>query len=176
MDITVNVEGPIDLNTVMGERYDPESDRRVPLTLADAIVDNAVRLLVTSPTKGWSSLQSQIESIRTELIRERVAAEIETALTSPFERTNHYGERTGKTTTLREEIVKLASEALKVDTRNSFSRELTAAQRVIRDEVDKAMVAELKAAVANEKEKVVAAVRAKAAELIADAVKQGVGR
>lgn len=172
MEIKVSVED-VDLTSVIGQRYDDE-DGRVPTTLGEAVA----REIVESLKRGdeYRTLAQQVQDIRTEEIRRQVEDEVRAALTGSVERTNQFGERTGKTTTLREEIVRLAADALKVDHRNSYSRELTPAQKVIREEVDRAIAGELKAAVDDEKAKVVAAVRAKAAELIATAVKEGVGR
>ena len=66
---------------------------------------------------------------------------------------------------------------MKLNTRSSgYSHQSSALQEIIRTEVDRALTAELKVVVDAEQAKVVAAVRAKAAELIAQAVKEGVGR
>lgn len=164
----------LSLNTVVGQSYDTDKEYPVPVTLADAIVEAAARLL--SQESDWVSVKTQVRSIRTEVIRERVAAEVEAALSGPINTTNGWGEQVGPPTTLRAEIAKMAAEALKVDHRNIHSREFTPAQKVIREQVDQAMTKELAEAVADEKAKVVAAVRAKAADLIAEAVRQGVGR
>lgn len=175
MEITVNVD-KVDLNTVVGEHrvYDHEFDRysSEPMTIADAVVEKLFRNLVADRAE----INRAIGAIRTEVIRERVTAEVEAALSQPFQPVNQYGEKTGKETTLREEIARIAQDAVRLDKRNSFSREDTAAEKVIRDEVNRALDKELKETVAAEKAKVVAAVRAKAADLIAQAVKEGIGR
>lgn len=179
MEIKISVEGPIDLDTVIGEHYVHDEDgdgHREPRLLADALVDELARRAIVGKDEGWESLRRRVESIRTEMIRERVAVEIEAAMTSPYPVTNQYGEFRGGTTTLREEIVRLVGEALRMDRSNAYSRQPTKAEAVIREAVDQAMAKELAAVVADEKAKVVAAVRAKAAELIATAVKEGVGR
>lgn len=168
----------VDLTSVIGEKrtYDEDGDylRTEPMTLGDAVAERIVQALLR--TEDFRSIAREAVDIRQDEIRERTRAEVEAALTGPVDLTNHYGERTGRTTTLREEVVRLASEALKVDHRASHARDLTPVQRIIRDEVDRALTNELKAAVDDEKAKVVAAVRAKAADLIATAVKEGVGR
>ena len=171
--IKIHVE-ELTLDTVIGQRYDSETDRRCDQTLADAIVEVAARNLLNDA--DWLNVKERIRSLRDEEIRARVAVEVEAAMSGPVSITNIYGEATGRSTTLREEIAKLTAEALKMDHRNNYSRELTPAQRCIRDEVDRALAAELASVVKEEKEKVVAAVRAKAADLIAQAVKEGVGR
>ena len=69
------------------------------------------------------------------------------------------------------------AEAKKLFTeRADYGRGSTLAQRIVAEAIGSAFTRELAAAIADEKAKVVAAVRAKAAELIADAVKQGVGK
>lgn len=178
MEIKIIVEGPIDLDTVIGEHYvyDDEDGHREPRLLVDALVDELARRAIVGKDEGWASLRQRVESIRTEMIRERVAVEIEAAMTNPYPVTNHYGEPSGKVTTLREEIVRLAGEALRMDRSNAYSRRPTKAETVILEAVDLVMAKELHAVVADEKAKVVAAVRAKAADLIATAVKEGVGR
>ena len=163
------------LDTVIGNRYDEDyegGDRR-PQTLADAIIEHAVEELWKRPEA--SDIVRRVAQIRDEVIRERVNAEVEAALTGPFTKTNAYGEPTGQTTTLREEIARIAAQAVNTGG-NSYSREQTAAEKVIRSEVNVALDRELKEVVKQEKDKVVAAVRAKAADLIAQAVREGIGR
>lgn len=170
-DLTIAIEG-LNLETVIGTQY-PDS----PLTLADAIVVAAAKELLTGA--DVLSVSTRIRQIRDEEIRAQVAAEIQVALAEPFHRTNYYGEGRDQPITLRTLI---ADEAKKFFTeqRRPHGRydgpTSTAAQDVVAALVKDALTKELAAAVADEKAKVVAAVRAKAAELIATAVKEGVGR
>ena len=180
MNITVNVSD-VELNSVVGERLeydaDDERDVRVPQTLADLVAAKLVQSLALSPE--YASLKRELFDQRRQIIRERVAAEVEAALSNPINLTNHYGESiAGQTTTLREEIAKMTAEALRVNHNNAMSgrQGWTPAQKVIHEEIERAFAAELAKVVADEKAKVVAAVRAKAADLIAQAVKEGVGR
>jgi len=159
------------LDTVIGHTYDGDREATVSLTLADAIVEAAARRLVGD--RDWPDVTTRVRQIRDEEIRTRVAAEIEAALSGTFTATNQYGEAVGKQTTLREEIARVAQAAVKVDNRNSYSREGTPFENVIRTEVNKALTAELTELVKHEKAKVVAAVQGKAGELIAQAVKDG---
>lgn len=169
--LNISIEG-LSLDTVLGERYDLDADRNVPLTLADAIVEAAARRLAGGA--DWPDVKSRVRQIRDDEIRKRVAAEIEAAVTNSVQRTNGYGEPIGEPTTLRQEIARIAGEAVKLNTRASgLSHQSTALQEVIRTEVDKALAAELKSVVDGEKAKVVKAVRDKAAELLAQAVKDG---
>jgi hypothetical protein len=168
--LTITIED-LALDTIVGTQYGEDGSEH--MTLADAIVRATVDRLVREPDDR--SLNDRITAIRTEEIRTRVVAEIETALTAPVQPTNEFGEPNATPTTLRALIVKAAKDAVTIRSRGSYG-EKTPLERVIQDEVDRAITAELSAAVKDEKAKVVAAVRAKAAELIATAVKEGVGR
>lgn len=176
MNITVNVDGVTLESEVPGMIYDEEGDRH-PARLIDLVVSHIVDRAVRRDDTGWGSLASEIARIRTEVIREKVEAEVEAALTTEFRETNNWGEATGQPTTLRALIAKQAAEAVKIGlNRNSYGADKeSAATRVIREHVDKVLAKELTEAVAAEKAKVVAAVKAKAADLIAQAVAEGVG-
>lgn len=180
MQINVTVDGldGIDLTTVIGDEiayYNSETERTEysPRTLGDLVAEKLA-------DKMWNetdrySIAKQAMARRDEVIREKVEPIITEALTGTFRLTNTYGEPTGKETTLTALIV---DEAKKVigGGRDNYGRGSTLAQRIIREEVDAQLKNELSKAVAAEKEKVIAAVRAKAADLIADAVKQGISR
>jgi len=177
MNLTVTVD-EIALDSIVGEvyAYDPEADERHtrPQTLADLIAAQFVERLVTVP--GYQVLAQEVTKARSALIRERIAAQIEDELTKPIRPTNTWGEATGAPTTLRAEISRIAADAVKVTTPSNRNREESALEKLIRTEIGVALAKELAGFVADEKAKVVAAVRAKAAELIATAVKEGVGR
>lgn len=142
------------------------------VSLGTAIVEAAAAALVD--TADYLSIKERIRGIRDEEIRARVAVEIEQAMDGPLTLTNQFGEPMGRAGTLREEIARMTVEALKMDER--YHREPTPAQKCIREHVSRAFERELAEAVAYEKEKVITAVRAKAAELIADAVRRGLGQ
>jgi len=108
MEIKVTVDN-VDFESVVGHRYDDEGDR-VDATLADKVAEELVTRAMRDT--GYRQFTQHIADIRDEEIRAKVAAEIEQALTKPFQRTNHYGEPTGETTTLREQIAKEARDAL----------------------------------------------------------------
>lgn len=155
------------LDTVVGAGYEEA------ITLADMIVNQAAKELAKSA--DYHTIQERIRNVRAEVIRERVAAEVEAALVAEVQQTNEFGESSGPPTTLRALIAKAAKDAVTMRGRGSYGNP-TPLEQTIRDEVDRALLAELAATVKAEKEKVVAAVRAKAADLIAQAVKEGVGR
>jgi hypothetical protein len=172
--LNIEING-LALDTVVGAGYNDE-----PITLLDAIINAAVVRLSKEDEyrEVHGGLRKRVAAIRDEEIRALVKPELEAAMTAPITPTNHWGEpTTGKTTTLRELIVAHATKFFTEKTDEGYNRpQSTAAQRVVAEAVEKELTAELRAAVADEKAKVVAAVRAKAAELIATAVKEGVGR
>ncbi len=173
MEIKVIVED-VNLGAVVGEqrRYDIEDGwSEEPMTLGEAVAQEIVRKLMA--TDAWNTVRRLVDEIRREEIRDTVRQEIGNALTTPVQATNIWGEPTGAPTTLRERIYAEAKELITKADRHGGQ---TAMQMMIRQEVDAAIAAELKDAIKAEKEKVVAAVRAKAADLIATAVKEGVGR
>ena len=178
MNINVTVEdlGDIDLTTVVGERSRYDHDIEESVTVEVTLGDEVAKRLTAKLTKDdqWDGLRKRFLAIRDEEIREAVKPLVAEAITAAIEQTNGFGERTGKSTTMRELVM---AEAKKVFTeRADYGRGSTLAQRIVADAVGAAFNRELAAAIADEKAKVVAAVRAKAADLIAAAVKEGVGR
>jgi hypothetical protein len=173
MDINVTVEN-VDLDSVIGAHYrqiGEEDYAETPRTLADVVADRIVADLKRDD--HYTRLKERVREIRDEEIREQIRPIIAEAITAPVQRTSDLGTPIGQPVALAELIVKEAQSFL---TRRDGYDAQTPPQKIIRDEVDRAIKSELSAAIAEEKAKVVAAVRAKAADLIAEAVKQGVGR
>jgi hypothetical protein len=178
INVTVNGLEAIDLGTVVNTEayYDHETDERIPAqrTLADVIADKVTRKLTAESYYG--DLKRRVTAIRDEEIREAIEPIITEAISGEIQKTNSFGEPTGKSTTIRELIMSEARTLL-TKSADSYGRgSETVLQKWVREQIAAAFTKELAAVVAQEKEKVVAAVRAKAADLIADAVKQGVGR
>lgn len=170
--LNIAIDG-LDLNTIVGADYHDGA-----ITLGDAIVKAAVHQLTKDQDyRGVSTdLARRVAAIRDETIREQITPVITEAINAEIQQTNQWGEPTGKgRTTLRALIVERANEFF---TRKlgDYRDQRTAASQLVTDAVDRALKQELTSAIADEKAKVVAAVRAKAAELIATAVKEGVGR
>ena len=176
MNITVNVDS-VDLTSVVGDvrRYDEDSDsyHLEGQTLADLVVEKIAKRVQESD--AYPGLKNRVAEIRVEEIRARVAAEVEAVMADPVRQTNHYGEPTGTTTTMRELILAEAKKFLSQPV-DAYSRDKgTVLQAWLRQEVEKTIKTELAAVLADEKAKVVAAVRAQASTLIAEAVKRGLG-
>lgn len=176
MDIKVEV-GPVTLDTPVGEHrvYDEDGDYTAqPVTLGEAIAKQVFADIKRG--ERYNSLRDMVENLRAEEIRGQIRPIVEAAVTKPIQRTNMYGSPTGEPITLTELIVSEAQAYLtKRDDRYGADKR-TVIEKLVADAVDKAIRKELSEAIAEEKAKVVAAVRAKAADLIAEAVKAGVGR
>lgn len=175
MDITVNVEN-VDLNSIVGEHYTQvgEDDyARTPQTLGQAVAVEIAKKL-EQERDGWQSLTQRIAAERATQVQEQVKAVVAAAIVAEVQPTNGYGQPTGTPTSLTDLIMEAVGKAL--HKRTDYDRRPTLLQKVIAEEVEKALKKELTDAIADEKAKVVAAVRAKAAELIATAVKEGIGR
>lgn len=173
MEIRVDV-GNVDLTSQIGEHYiqvgEDEWDTR-PATLGDAVA----KILAEEVMKGddWRTLRSQVTDIRKELVREQLAPIVAEALLDPVQLTDSYGSPLGKVTTLTAMIMEQAKSWL---TSPGDYRGKSQAATLIADEVQRVLKNELAAVIRDEKAKVVAAVQASAATLIADAVRLGIGR
>lgn len=147
-------------------------------TLGNAIINRAVERMTKAGeySEVSSGLRKRVAQIRDEEIRNLVNLELAKAMTEPVIRTNSYGEATGEPTTLRALIIEHAKDFFtkKVSSGN-YGRgpETTSAQRVIADMIKETMTKELAAVFSEEKSRVVKAIQANAAEVIADAVRKG---
>jgi len=175
MQIKVDVSN-ISLDSVIGTHYtqtDEDTYRDEPETLADAVA--AQIALALQADDEFKTLRARVLDLRNEEIREQVKPIVAAAIAAPVQRTNSYGNPVGEPVPMTELIVKEVHDYL--GKRDSYARDSqTVVQKLIREQVDLALKNELKDAIADEKAKVVAAVRAKAADLIATAVREGVGR
>lgn len=175
MNITVTVDS-VDLSSVVGDHQVQTGEDEwlaEPMILADVVAARIAEDI--KKDDQYNSLRKRVLEIRDEEIREQLKPMIREAIEQPIQRTTEFGQPQGPPVTVAELVVKEAQNYL--TKREGYGRDsLSVAQKLIRDEVDRAIKSELSQAIADEKAKVVAAVRAKAAELIAEAVQQGVGR
>ena len=177
MNINVSVDN-IDLTSVVGDvrQYDDDRDEYVTegRTLGDLVAEKVAKSVRESD--AYPGLKKRVADIREEEIRALVAPDIEAAMTEPIRKTNHYGKVTGQTTTMRELILDEAQKFM-AKPADTYNRDRgTVLQKWVRDAVETTIKTELAEVLKDEKAKVVAAVRAKAADLIAQAVKEGIGR
>lgn len=184
---SIRVELDIDLDRYLAgaTRYneDGEPVGHEPATLETVVLDAVVRDLVrqivgarsSNGAGGWyDSVHHRIAKVRDEVIREQVAPIVAEALGAGVQQTDQYGEPTAKPTTLRALIVKDAKDYLTKRSRDGGynSPESTPVQRMIRDEVAKAVKADLADALAQARAEVAAAVQAEAAVLLAETIKR----
>jgi hypothetical protein len=185
MNINITVDGleGVDLSTVIGDEiayYDPETGETEhrPRTLGDLVAEKlADKIYAGLDYERRNELTKTASAERVKLIRERLVPQVEAALSGEIQKTNNYGEPNGQTTTMRELVIAEITRVINAKGDRHYSdSEKPLITRVVSSEVNRALTTELADAFKAEKDKVVAAVRAKAADLIADAVKQGVGR
>lgn len=151
-------------------------------------VDHLLGRIVDTDQYGepiWQGLRSEVvDTLATRIqrdvaegVRERVNAIIDEeaqrvireTIAAGVPKTNTYGEPTGQVVSLREEIVRVATEAM-TKKRGGYSDEKTIITEVIRAEVGAALTRELKDAVTAAKAEVSAAVKSSAAEVITQTI------
>lgn len=174
MDIKVEV-GSVDLTTQIGEHYTQvgEDDWATrPMTLGARVA----QLLADEVMKGddWRDLRRQVTDLRAEEVKRQLVPIVSDALAEQIQKTDSYGHPTGKPVHMAELVVQEVHKWLRDSNSNSYSGPSNLTQ-LVRTEVDRALKQELGTAIADEKAKVIAAVRASAADLIADAVRKGIG-
>jgi hypothetical protein len=179
VEIKVTVEDveSVDLATTIEtrQRYNADGEREdYDLTLGHVVAEKVFAALKRDD--NWGGVHRKFLEIRDEEIRKAVQPIVVDALAGPIQKTNSYGEATGATTTMRELIIGEVGRAL-TEKADRFNRDgPTLLGKEVTNTVRAMLDAELKAVFDAEKAKIVAAVKNKAADLIADAVAQGVGR
>jgi len=144
-------------------------------TLGDLVAEQITQKLVADD--HYREMRKRYLKVRDEEIRAAVAPVVAEALAGPIQKTNSFGEPTGQQTTMRELIMAETQRLVSKGTDSGYSnRRKTFLQELIEKETGRLFAAELSAVMAAEKEKVVAAVRSAGAELLAEAVKKGIGR
>lgn len=162
MEIEVNVNAP-SLQSLIEEDYDGQS------TIGDRVVSQLVQIAVRDDS--WRDFQKRVAEIRTSMIREAVATEIESALSKPFTRTNQWGEPQGEETTLRQVLAEEAKRAMSFARTGGYSssipEEFKPLHRVIQVEAANAVSALLKKEIAEETERIRESIRTQAVALVA---------
>lgn len=187
MQINVTVEGldAIDLSTIIDgqpiRRYNHDTEEYEEVTpsrtLGDLVADKlADKLWGDLSHSDRNDIRRVVVDERVKVVREQLAPIVEATLTEQIQRTNNYGEPSGGTVTMRELVVAEVGKVIngKADRYSSSSRPLI--DEVVNRVVVNALTTELSKVFDGEKQKVIAAVRAQAAELVAEAVKKGLGR
>ncbi|MDN3356054.1 hypothetical protein [Actinomadura sp. DC4] len=168
MQIEVKV-GDIDLSTVIPGYYGPADEA---MTIGDLVIAEIARRFME--TDDWRTLRARIREIRDEEIRTQITPMIADAVAKPIQRTSSYGTPIGEPLSMCEVVVEEARTVLQ-SVRDPHSRNAEPlGRKLIREMVEKEMRAELGAVIKDERQKVVDAVRAQAADLITEAVTKGV--
>lgn len=169
--IKVALEIDLDKYLVQSSGYDPDVGVAVePTTIEGLVIDRAAQMMcdraIGGGREGIADLRRRVQGVTETEIREAVRPLVEEALLSGIRKTNSYGDPIGEPMTLRAEIVRIATDYMNKPS-DSYSRgKGTVVQQFVKTEVDKAVKAELKTALDEAKEEVVAAVRGQAATLI----------
>lgn len=169
MEIKVEVDN-LSLSDVIHEG--DEYNRSV--TVADMVVDRIVSRLVGS--NDMPDLYRRVASIRDDVIREHLQPLISAALNKPVQKTNEYGRPRGEPIPLTELILTEVKSYLGKPLDRNIGRTETVVQKLIREEVERALLTELRDVIAEEKKRIVAAMRSKAAGIIAATIEAGLGR
>jgi hypothetical protein len=146
-----------------------------PTTLEDVILaavsEKIVERLMHRRDRWDETIRQRVEGIRDEEIRERIVPMVEEAISTPVQPTTGFGVPVGEPKDLRAMIVEAAQEWLhKPSDPYDGRRGKSNVRKIIADEVDRAMAAELKEAVGAAKAEVIAAVQAKGAEALAKTI------
>lgn len=182
MELNVTIETgdlqAIDLMSQVGEthEYDHESEETIttPVTLGQSVARRVKDHLIKDAIGEYRDLRQRAIAIRDEEIRAAIVPIIAETLAGSIQMTNVYNEPTGRTTTLREIIM---DQFAKLTTKGTdYGRGPSVLQKAVAEAVGATFKNELDAAMAAEKAKVIKAVQASAATLIADAVAKGLGR
>lgn len=171
---TITVEVTIDLANL--HRYvgtDEDGPHYEPMTLEEAVLAETGRVLAGRVAKDVNV--HELARVARTSLEERIRTELEPlvgeALTQAITPTNTYGEPIREATTLRELIVARALEELTTPKERGYGKpRSTLVQHIIAEEVGLALRQELTEAIAEARKEVVAAVRAKGAEVIADTI------
>lgn len=149
--------------------------------LADAIVAEAARQAIDANDGLRFAVRDRIELLTDEALRARITPMIEEALAGAIQKTNSFGERKGEPTTLREVIVAKVEKWLRdpdPDARSPIGggKRPTRIETLIAKEVDRTIRADLNDAMNAARAQVVAGVKDKAAEVIAETIARTVVR
>lgn len=180
----IHVDLTIDLDRYLAgvTRYDRDGEPYAsgPTTLEavvlDAVVAQIIHVFVDNRDLS-QPLRERVAKVRDEVIREAVQPLVVEALESALQPTSRYGEPAGDPTTLRSVIVAEAQSYLTKAQHARYGDEaVTPVKQMIREEVAKAVKADLKEALEQARAEVSAAVQAEAAVLLAETIKRAAVR
>lgn len=178
MEINVNVTGDVDLAQKVGvtrrREYDPDGDWsyvETDQTLADLVAERLVDKLMADSTAAYE-MRRKVAELRDQMIAERLSAVIDATFDQILTLTDGYGRQKGEPVSFTDQVLKEAAAYFNKPAER-YSQ-TTRAQELVRDVVRREMEKELRAVVAAAKAQAVEAVKAKAAEFIAQQITAGV--
>jgi hypothetical protein len=172
VELKVEVSKP-DLSDIVETRG--YGDDHHPVTLGDLVVEAMVRQLAADPRT--TELRSRIRELRDAVIRENLVPLIAEALAGPWQKTFTWGEPSGEPVALRDIVIEEAQKVLQGSQRDrAYERNEPLIVQLVRKEVDQVLRKDMTEAIRGELEKVTAAVRTKAASVIADSLAAGLSQ
>jgi hypothetical protein len=171
----VSIKLQIELDYAGGRAYNEDGDSH-PIDIDEAIVLAAADALLGQLKRDemYRTLQRRVHDTQDELIREAVAPLVVEAINGALQPTDSWGNPKGEPITLAEHITKIGVEYLTKET-GDYSRRETVIRKFIREEIDRKVQGELKAALEQAKAEVIAAVKEQGAELMATTIAKMAG-
>jgi hypothetical protein len=101
-----NVNFNLDLNSLFVEAQELDGDPKdLRTAMRDAVVEAAASKLVAGfDHEELHEMRQEVQRVRSELVRERLLAEVDAAMDLPVQRTTRWGEKQGEVVTVRELI------------------------------------------------------------------------
>lgn len=174
----LHIEFDLDLDRYMrvGRGMDADGEPlEGPTSLEEVVVERAAQIIAAQAARdARRSLENQAEVLLQQVVEDAVEPEVRRLLDEGVRPSNRFGEPTGEPRTLREEIARLAEEALRVRPNNDrrFPSDRTTMERVIVEEVDKALAGDLRDAAREARGQIRAALEEKGAEVMRETIER----
>ena len=138
--------------------------------LAELIVNRAAFTLLHQETKSVASFRDRVRRIGDEEIRSAVVPVIGEALDAIIQPTDSFGAPKGEPRTFSEAIVEVVKKELSKSSDRYDSRSSSVLQKILHDEVERTIRAELQDAMKQAREEVMLAVKTQGAEVLAETI------
>lgn len=155
------------MDTTVG--YDHDDD---PISLGDKVIN---RLVSNLTAKFADQAKAQLNAALAVAIEAKATELVDAAIEQPFQKTNTWGEPIGPATTLRE-LIDEKIKAFLTARVDSYPRNTPQSyiQNLVGNKVAQEMEKEFKEAIQQGKEQLLAAVKGRAAEVIAESMRRAV--
>lgn len=176
--VKIDVAFPLNLDTEMTGRYRQVTEddyTRTEVTLLDLIVEEAARQLVAAASADTRrDVRRMVHDRTIEMIDARIVPMLDEAFAAPVQRTNEYGEPTGKPTTLRELVIAEAQRTMGRRT-DRYGDKPSLLDAALKEVTYKVVQADLKAEVDALKATIRGRFQEVAGQVVADAVAKATG-